>query len=189
MRTFDDKVRILRAATLGLATLGMLLGCSGSGGSGSKAAPCIESSYPLGCVGDGRAAALTTSGNKPTSSCAKDDYVYFRLTLVMEVGGAAERSPIDHCTLQFEGDGWRQSYDLPAGTSAGTPYGCSTDQTPYIVGALSYSSCCSPLDTLRFRLLAYAADDSEIAMGFGSYNCPRPDGVRETPIVLTANPQ
>ena len=165
-------------------------GSTGSGG--SNAATCLQSAYPLGCIGDGRAPSLTTEGSRPARSCAKDEYVYIELELLI---GTIQtpRSEIDHCTLEIRGDGqsWSQTYDLPSGTSVGTPYGCSLGQTPARLGSLSYS-CCNPGDTLGppntlgFWLSAFASDGSLVASDHVFVSCARPETGSEIGIMLSA---
>jgi hypothetical protein len=168
------------------------VGQGGAGGGGSNAATCVESTYPLGCIGDGRTPSLTTEGSKPARSCTQDQYAYVKLDLVIGTIDVPS-SEIDHCTLEIRGDdqSWSQIYDLPSGSIEGTPYGCSPGQTPIRIGRLSYS-CCNPgntlgsSSTLGFWLSAYVSDGSLVGFDHVFVDCARPEGGMEVGVMLSA---
>jgi hypothetical protein len=119
-------------------------------------------------------------GDKPAATCARDDYVYFRLDVVVSVLDDA-RARISNCTLTILGDeqSWAETYSLPSTDG----HGCSLGLTPIQLGALSYS-CCNqrdaPLGTRHdrdFRVVAVDSAGSAVARGDLYYSdCTRPDG-------------
>ena len=167
--------------------LGLLLAIPSScgGNNTDKAAGCVETSYPLGCLGDGRPASATTPGDYPSTSCARTAYTYFKLDVM--IGDPNTRSQISTCRLQISDSSGMviEAYSLPSVETTGGNYGCSPGLTHANVGQLSYTSCCSASETLQFTLLAKDSNETVVQAGTVSSPCTKYGQVQEVPLRIT----
>ena len=143
----------------------------GPGGSSSDNAPLCDSTYQLGCVGDGRPDSPTTPASLPTARCATGAYTLFRV----DITTSSPRNDIERCQLEiFDASGSLvEEYTLPGGAdpSSGNAFGCSSGQTPVRLGVLSYSNCCADRGPLTFKLVATSSEDAIVQEGTGSGGC------------------
>lgn len=130
--------------------------------------PDVGSTYPLGCVGDGRA-------DHSTTSCGKDAYSYFNVAITLVGMDISTRLLIDDCQLQIADSKGKELtvLTLPQGQGmdSGMGYGCAFNATPTFIGLLNYSSCIGKDQSLVFRFTAKtSASGAPVALAQGVAN-------------------
>jgi hypothetical protein len=167
MRTSGKRLRAI-AWTVGQLVLAVAIAsCSASD---QWIAPTCGPTYMLGCVGDGRPASETTPGSLPTKTCAKEALTLFKVWMTT----SSPRDDIAQCRLRIDNSSGEAiaEYALPSGSEpSGKVYGCSLGQTKTEIGYLSYSSCCTEKDTLRFHLEATSSTDEVVQEGSADGIC------------------